>query len=519
MRGPANSLGCAHGRHAATASGPALADLLMNGQDAVDVGLAALSNGHEAEALPVVAAAARLYSKIPQLWQVLGLLHRALGDLRPALRALATAARLAPADARIAHAHARAVMEAGLPSLALFDKAWALSPSDGELIISRTAAQLAEGRAVEAGRQLEVMLEGNPLWLPGHAGLARIRWMAGDQERFTSSYERALSAAPQDMSLRLALLDTLIAAERYQQAAAAATAARGAVGPHPALDVIEAICASELGDAVRADRLFEALRPPCEIPATIARIRHLLRTGRADAAAAVAEPLVTGPAADQIWPYLSVAWRLTQDPRSQWLDGDPRLVAVYDLADQLDMSALAQRLRAFHNSISYPLGQSVRGGTQTDGPLFARIEPEIRAVREVLANAVGRHIVQLAPVDRSHPYLRQAPDRVRFAGSWSVRLLSQGRHTNHIHPQGWLSSAFYVSLPQPEQMGAAPAGWLSLGQPPAELGIDLPPQRMIEPRPGRLVVFPSLMWHGTMPFEDGERLSLAFDVAPRLIAL
>ncbi|HYD23379.1 MAG TPA: putative 2OG-Fe(II) oxygenase [Croceibacterium sp.] len=37
--------------------------------------------------------------------------------------------------------------------------------------------------------------------------------------------------------------------------------------------------------------------------------------------------------------------------------------------------------------------------------------------------------------------------------------------------------------------------------------------RTIEPRPGRLVLFPSAMWHGTRPFPAGERLTVAFDVA------
>jgi predicted 2-oxoglutarate/Fe(II)-dependent dioxygenase YbiX len=44
------------------------------------------------------------------------------------------------------------------------------------------------------------------------------------------------------------------------------------------------------------------------------------------------------------------------------------------------------------------------------------------------------------------------------------------------------------------------------------LGLDLPPLRTILPRPGQLVLFPSTMWHGTIPFESGERLTIAFDV-------
>ncbi|MDP8914071.1 MAG: 2OG-Fe(II) oxygenase family protein, partial [Pseudomonadota bacterium] len=178
------------------------------------------------------------------------------------------------------------------------------------------------------------------------------------------------------------------------------------------------------------------------------------------------------------------------------------------------LSALGYRLRSLHTSHSYPIGQSVRGGTQTDGPLFARADREIRALRASIVDAVERHIRSLGAIDRRHPVLRHRPHPVRFAGSWSVRLRGAGHHTNHIHPQGWLSSAFYVSVASQELMGPAPAGWLALGEPPAELGLDLPPLRMIEPKPSRLLLFPSIMWHGTVPFAGGERLSVAFDVAP-----
>jgi len=100
---------------------------------------------------------------------------------------------------------------------------------------------------------------------------------------------------------------------------------------------------------------------------------------------------------------------------------------------------------------------------------------------------------------------------VRFAGSWSVRLQGSGFHSHHIHPQGWISSAFYVAVP--EQLEGE-QGWLTLGEPQAELRIDLPPIRRIAPKPGQLVLFPSMMWHGTLPFDAGERMTVAFDVAP-----
>jgi hypothetical protein len=42
--------------------------------------------------------------------------------------------------------------------------------------------------------------------------------------------------------------------------------------------------------------------------------------------------------------------------------------------------------------------------------------------------------------------------------------------------------------------------------------LNLGALKEIEPKPGRLVLFPSYFWHGTRPFAAGERLSVAFDV-------
>ena len=77
---------------------------------------------------------------------------------------------------------------------------------------------------------------------------------------------------------------------------------------------------------------------------------------------------------------------------------------------------------------------------------------------------------------------------------------------------GWISSALYVALPP--DLGQGEAGMLTLGEARSScFDVDTKPFRMVEPKPGRLVLFPSYMWHGTRPFGEGERLTVAFDVA------
>jgi hypothetical protein len=281
-------------------------------------------------------------------------------------------------------------------------------------------------------------------------------------------------------------------------------------------DVNEAACHAELGNYADADALFAAyagLRDPAVMQR---HIRHLLRTGRPDQAERIALTMTGTPIATEFFPYLSIAWRMAGNPLWQWLEGDPRLVGVYDLGDAVpSLDILAERLRALHVTLHQPLEQSLRGGTQTDGFLFSRTEPEFRALRAFMLEAVQAHVAQLPPPDSRHPQLGRPRTPIRFCGSWSVRLTSGGCHANHFHPEGWFSSAFYVALPDVAERGPEPAGWLTLGEPEAELQLDLPPLRLIEPRPGRLVLFPSTMWHGTRPFAAGERLTVAFDVAPQ----
>ena len=65
---------------------------------------------------------------------------------------------------------------------------------------------------------------------------------------------------------------------------------------------------------------------------------------------------------------------------------------------------------------------------------------------------------------------------------------------------------------QPE---ATHAGWLRLGRPGIKTEPRLAPDFHVKPEPGKLVLFPSYMWHGVEPFEsDAARLTVAFDALP-----
>ena len=56
---------------------------------------------------------------------------------------------------------------------------------------------------------------------------------------------------------------------------------------------------------------------------------------------------------------------------------------------------------------------------------------------------------------------------------------------------------------------------IRFGQPPFRTDPPLAAEHYERPKPGRLVLFPSYMWHGTVPFTtDEKRMTIAFDILP-----
>lgn len=470
-------------------------------------GIALLAADYPELLIALARALADRYPADPRLAQLLGLAARAAGEGPSALAAFRRAAALAPRDALIAHSHARTALEAGETASPLFEAARLLAPADGAVIQGHAAALVAEHRAAEADAMLAALLAQNPLWIDGHSTLAQIRTQHGGDP--LDSIDAALTAHPANPGLHHLRIATLLKARRLAQVPRAIDDAERLLGPQQVLHLHRAHALSELGLFEEADRAFAAAGAPGDGEAAALLARHQLKAQRPHDAAATIDGWLGQGADSALWPYAALAWRLTGDPRAEWLEGDAGLIGVYDLADRIsDLPALVAHLRTLHTARAAPLDQSVRGGTQTDGNLLLRADPIIQSLRKVLLDTVAEHVARLPAMREGHPTLLARREPHRVAGSWSVRLQGAGFHTDHVHPQGWLSSAFYVAVPATQDT----QGWLSLGA-CRDLVPQLAPRRLVEPRPGRLVLFPSFMWHGTRPFPAGERMTVAFDIA------
>lgn len=388
------------------------------------------------------------------------------------------------------------------------------------------------GRLAEAVAGARALVASHSTYAPAHETLGRLLWENNGEraagEDPLDGFVAAARAQPGNHRLQLACARTLLAARRADEALALLHPLRRREPGNAVLDWFAADALDALHRHDEAALLYaSAARRGLEaMPDFLnAHARHAFRTRKFDLATACAEKVVRlDPRNQEGWSHLGTAWRLSNDEREHWLCDYDRLVDCVEVVppagggSQVDfLQTLSSALAAMHNARREPLDQSVRGGTQTAGQLFGRNEPAIRSAEDALRVTVERWLRGL-PEDAGHPFLSRRRRSVDFVGSWSVRLSSSGRHANHIHPRGWASSAFYVSLPPEvcEPRSPSRAGWLQLGQPLEDLGLDLPPRRFIQPRPGHLALFPSYLWHGTVPFDAGvPRLTIAFDMQPK----
>ncbi|MBY0306536.1 MAG: tetratricopeptide repeat protein [Sphingomonas sp.] len=446
----------------------------------------------------------------PRLWEARGTVNRDGGDLAAAAADYDRALALAPDRPIALHGAARVALERGDDAaVPAYRRALDHSAQDPALVLGLAEALEAAGQGGGIALLADQVAR-NPGWIDGQNSLARMRAESGTDGDFAEGFAKAVALTPADRGLQFAYWRSLALGGRQADALRALDQARPYLGDDAELAMLEAVFASESGDLDRADAAFARAGAGQDVD--FARGRHALRRRDPGLAARLIEPLVRADIGMvSAWAHLSLAWRLADDPRHRWLCDQPGLYGTSDIGfSHTELDMLAATLRDLHRTRAHPIGQSLRGGTQTRGRLLTRPDPILVQLRERLAAAVGAHLDALPPADPTHPLLRFRGQPFGFAGSWSVRLSGGGFHVHHVHPEGVLSSACYVALPKLDK-GDRP-GWLEIGAPPAELGLDLAPLATIEPMLGRLALFPSYMFHGTRPFDEGERLTVAFDV-------
>lgn len=381
------------------------------------------------------------------------------------------------------------------------------APRDPDLLLADAAAGAEQGHPAPFAR-LEAAIAADPGWAEGHYRLAQFRIEFGEDAPL-GLIETALAQRPDDPRLWHHYLVLLSAQERHGEAADHAATLRRRIGDVPGLCLLEARYAGLAGEAERAAQLLADL--PNDLPELgYQRVRNALQCGDAAAAARLLDVMPPGDDI-RLWALAELAWRATGNPRHRWLMPEGALIATFDLAlGEAEYGALCQALRAMHRTRLAPPSQSLRGGTQTRGQLHLREEPALAPLFAGFRAGIAAYARALPPLPAGHPLGRIAAKLPAITASWSVRLTGGGFHVPHIHSEGVLSSACHLVTPN----GAgADEGLLEIGRPPRDIALALDPLARLAPVPGRLVLFPSFLYHSTSPFGAGERFTAVFDAA------
>lgn len=390
---------------------------------------------------------------------------------------------------------------------------------------THASSLIALGKFESAEAALRDCLRQDPRHIEAHDHLARLVWMrTGDSAQTTAALDQALQRFQGDEALLAAKAAILQGAGDPQSAYLCLVAA--AAHPHatPALLVRAGLAALEFDPTAALGLAERALQrsPTATAPRNL-QAAALLGTGDARQALRQCEALLASAPDDQYLVALqTTAWRLLGDERYEaWCDY-AQLVRAQTLQAppqwtdlQHFLADLKRSLEQLHDPHGHPLlFQSLRHGTETTGDLTRHPDPVIQALFAAFDAPIRAYLAHIG--SGSDPLRRRNRGAYRYNGGWSVRLRSAGYHTSHVHPRGWISSAFYVDLPEGMADADAPDGCLAFGLPSILTTPPLHTQYVVRPEAGRLVLFPSYFWHGTVPFHSEQsRLTVAFDVIPK----
>ncbi|UUX51372.1 putative 2OG-Fe(II) oxygenase [Nisaea acidiphila] len=373
----------------------------------------------------------------------------------------------------------------------IYDRILEVAPENPPAATLRARIHLKEGRLDEADRLTETATRAAPDFMQAWNARGDVLDARKEPEAANAAWRRSLVTGPENTGPFVGLGNQFQLDKEYGAAEQAyRRALAGQPGNVPAANNLAQALLIE-GDAERAlaatDRVLA--RDPNHVRATAYRSVALEELGRYDE---VDRLIAHGSATRPI-----------------------RFPVPGGYRDHVGFNAaLSEEIRN-HPNISGnldPLRRAIRGGAFVP-QLFDQKGPAIAAFEQMLAAGLNDYIAGLSR-DPSHPFFARIPDGYAV-NIWANILGDEGHQSAHIHNAGWLSGTYYAAVPEtvrpddPER-----AGWLEFNRP--GYGIPYRGTRKLEaicPELGMAVVFPSYVWHSTIPFRGGgERISIAFDL-------
>jgi tetratricopeptide (TPR) repeat protein len=180
---------------------------------------------------------------------------------------------------------------------------------------------------------------------------------------------------------------------------------------------------------------------------------------------------------------------------------DPGNPLLQELLHDIQHLAIAERKQGRLYYGIQSAGNLLQRSEHSFQQLAALIREKILEYRRHYAGASDRLIVDF-------------PKQIEFTSSWYLRMKQGGYLSSHIHEEGWISGCVYLKLPDRIIDHEGSFAYSTDGDDYPRLHDDFP-SRIADVQVGDLVLFPSSLFHRTLPFQsDQERVCVAFDVKP-----
>jgi Flp pilus assembly protein TadD len=400
-----------------------------------------------------------------------------------------------------------------------------LQPGNASALVNLGGALRRTGQheaAVEAYRQA---LAAQPRLAAAHFGLGITLAAQGHLEQAEAAFRSASTLQPDHLPTLNNLADAVLRQGRADEALEGFEAIRRRDPAFPRIDYQLGTALQAMGRHSEAAAAFgRALaKDGNDLDALNNLCIALLRGGDPAAALSASEEyLRQSPANRKPLAYKAAALVELgrRDEAAQLLDFERLLLqhrpvpAAGGMTPAEFRARLAERLRSHPDLRFEPAGKSTVGGHQT-GELLEPADPLMARLGEVIRGGVEAYMQHLRTHLPEHPYTASLP-RTWKLGTWAVVLHSQGHQGPHFHPDGYISGVYYISLPADMGQAGREAGAIEFGRTDSEFGGTQPPMvATVTPEEGLMLLFPSYLYHRTLPFRSAEsRISVAFDVLP-----
>ncbi len=154
----------------------------------------------------------------------------------------------------------------------------------------------------------------------------------------------------------------------------------------------------------------------------------------------------------------------------------------------------------------------LKNGFQSSGNIFLQNLPKITILRQIVQDCIESYYQKFEK--EQILLIKKWPKEYQLIG-WVIIMQNKGSLLPHMHKEGWVSGSLYLNMPTKRSNDEGNIRF-SLD------GGDYPndnknyPEKIIDIKRGNLVMFPSSLFHSTIPFESKEnRVSFAFDLIPK----